>query len=72
MIYGHRGRDVIGHFRDADKDVPIWAIFEVMTLGNVGSFLRCLDLRVKSKVVGDLGMPANIDSELRLGEMIFA
>ena len=71
MIYGHRGRDVIGHFRDADKDVPLWAIFEVMTLGNFGSFFRCLDLRVKAKVVGDLGMPANIDSELRLGEIIF-
>lgn len=72
MIYGHRGRDVIGHFRDADKDVPVWAIFEVMTLGNFGAFYRCLDTRVKSKVVADLSMPANIDSERRLAEMIFA
>lgn len=72
IIYGHRGRDVIGHFRDADKDIPIWAIFEVMTLGNFGSFYDCLDRRVKTVIVRDLGMPTNLDSELRLKEIVFA
>ncbi|WP_452040411.1 Abi family protein [Adlercreutzia rubneri] len=72
IIYGHRGRDVIGHFRDADKDIPIWAIFEVMTLGNFGSFYDCLDRRVETVIVRDLGMPTNLDSELRLKEIVFA
>lgn len=72
IIYGHRGRDVIGHFRDADKDIPIWAIFEVMTLGNFGSFYDCLDKRVKTVIVRDLDMPTNLDSELRLKEIVFA
>ena len=72
IIYGHRGRDVIGHFRDADKDIPIWAIFEVMTLGNFGAFYDCLDRRVKTEIVRDLGMPFNLDSELRLKEIIYA
>lgn len=72
IIYGHRGRDVIGHFRDADKDIPIWAIFEVMTLGNFGSFYDCLDRRVKTVIVRDLGMPTNLDSERRLKEIVFA
>ena len=72
IIYGHRSRDVIGHFRDTDKDIPIWAIFEVMTLGNFGSFYDCLDRRVKTEIVRDLGMPTNLDSEQRLKEIIFA
>ena len=66
-----RHSDVIGHFRDADKDIPIWAIFEVMTLGNFGAFYDCLDRRVKTSVVRDLGMPFNLDSELRLKEIIY-
>ena len=71
IIYYHRKRDVIGHFRDADKDIPIWAIFEVMTLGNFGSFYDCLDRRVKTVIVRDLGLPTNLDSELRLKNIIF-
>ena len=71
IIFGHRRRDVIGHFRDADKDIPIWAIFEVMTLGNFGAFYGCLDRRVKSSIVKDLGMPSNLDSEQRLKDIVF-
>lgn len=55
-------RNVIGHFRDADKDIPIWAIFEVVTLGNFGSFYERLDRRVKTVIVRDIGMPFNLDS----------
>lgn len=65
IFYNHKSRDVIGHFRDADKDIPIWAIFEVMTLGNFGSFYECLDRRVKTAIVRDIGMPFNLDSEQR-------
>lgn len=68
----HNSRDVIRHFRDADKDIPIWAIFEVMTLGNFGSFYECLDKRVKRTIVRDIGMPSNLDSEARLKDIIFA
>ena len=72
IIFNYRKRPVIGHFRDADKDTPIWAIFEVMTLGNFGAFYDCLDKRVKTAIVRDLGMPTNLESELRLKDIIFA
>lgn len=72
IIYSHKERDVIGHFRDIDKDIPIWAVFEVMTLGNFGSFYDCLDDRVKTTIVHDLGMPDNLDSEAFLKDAIFA
>lgn len=67
----HKNRDVIGHFRDADRDIPIWAIFEVMTLGNFGLFYECLDRRVKHRIVQNLGMPSNLESGQRLGDIIF-
>ena len=72
IFRNHKSRDVIGHFRDADKDVPIWAIFEVMTLGNFGSFYECLDKRVQTSVVSDLGMPTNLESERCLRSIIYA
>lgn len=72
IIFDYRKRPVIGHFRDADKDTPIWAIFEVMTLGNFGAFYDCLDRRVKTAIVRDLGMPTNLESELRLKDIVFA
>lgn len=59
IIFDYR-RPVIGRFRDAGKDTPIWAIFEVMTLGNFGAFYDCLDKRVKTAIVRDLGMPTNL------------
>lgn len=71
IFSNHKNRDVIGHFRDTDKDIPIWAIFEVMTLGNFGSFYDCLDKRVKTTVIHDLKMPKNLDSEERLKDIIF-
>lgn len=68
----HNDRDVIRHFRDADRDIPIWALFEVITLGEFGMFYSCLDRRVKTAIVRDLQMPTNIDSEAYLKAMIYA
>ena len=68
----HNSRDVIRHFRDTDRDIPIWAVFEVMTLGNFGAFYECLDGRVKTAVVRDLGMPTNMESERLLLAIIYA
>ena len=73
IIYrNHNSRDVIRHFRDADTGIPIWALFEVMTLGNFGAFYDCLDMRVKSSIVRDVGMPTNLDSAALLKHIIYA
>ena len=73
IIYQHHNsRDVIRHFRDADKDIPIWAIFEVMTLGNFGAFYECLDPRVKGAIVRDIGLPSNLTCDRFLLAIIYA
>lgn len=69
----HDTRAVIRHFRDKDKDIPIWALFEIMTLGNFGVFYGCLHDDVKSAICDDLHMPrGNFDSPSTLNKMIFA
>ncbi len=58
------------HFRDRGRTIPIWAIFEAMTLGEFGNFYACLDRPIKSAIVADLGMPAQFDSEALLLSII--
>lgn len=60
------------HFRDRGRTIPIWAIFEAMTLGEFGNFYACLDRPIKSAIVADLGMPAQFDSEALLLSIIFS
>lgn len=62
---------VIQHFFDADKQVPIWSIFEVITLGTFGAFYKCLDARVKQAIVQELNRPSNFNSASLLGDIIF-
>lgn len=63
---------VIQHFLDEDRSVPLWALFEVMTLGTFGTFYSCLAQQVQNVVVAGLHMPSNFDSASILGNIIFA
>lgn len=52
-IYGNISRDyeknnIIVHYYDKDKPVPIWAIFEIISLGEFGNLITCLNLKVRT------------------------
>ena len=69
----HRNKAVISHFCDKDMDIPIWAIFEIMTLGNFGAFYGCLHDDAKKAICVDLKMPIrNFDSAAVLKKIIFS
>lgn len=73
VVRNHETRAVIRHFRDSDLDIPIWALFEVMTLGNFGAFYNCLGDEIKKEVCDELGLPqTSFNSPLALNKMIFA
>lgn len=72
LIYSNRAKDVIQHFWNSDRDVPIWALCEVMTLGHFGNLYACLSPAAKRAVTDDLSMPSNIDSPHVLTAMVFA
>lgn len=41
---------VVSHFYENDKNVPIWAIFECINLGDFGNFISCLDLESRKDI----------------------
>ncbi len=62
---------MIRHFHEADKEIPVWALFEVMTLGNFGAFYECLDVSIKDDIEADVGLPSNYRAEQLLKDVIF-
>lgn len=65
------GDPVIWHFLEQGKAVPIWALFEELTLGQFGNFYLTLGSNVKAAVASDLGLPRSCDGGKILGNMIF-
>lgn len=72
LVYSRRDKPVIKHFWTSDRDIPIWALCEVMTLGCFGNLYACLSPKARSAVAMDLGFPTNIDSSRILTAAIFA
>ncbi len=51
-IYSVLSRDygrnnIVNHYYDNDKAVPIWAIFELLSLGEFGNFLSCVNVATR-------------------------
>lgn len=64
---------IVQHFYDRDKMIPLWGIFEFLTLGEFGRFYNCLKKDIKLNICDTLhinkGMNTTGDI---LGYMIFA
>lgn len=76
-IYSTLSRDyknklVIQHFYHQDKNVPIWAIFEVLTLGEFGNFISCLEQPTRKLISKSLGINQGFDTDSSLpGSIIY-
>lgn len=44
--------------------MPIWAYFELFTMGDFGIFYECMDMRVKEDICKSLGLPPSAASSL--------
>jgi abortive infection bacteriophage resistance protein len=53
--YGEQN-PVISHFFHSNKPIPLWAIFEVINLGEFGFFLQCLNQETRIDIAKDLDM----------------
>ncbi len=47
---------VISHFFHSNKPMPLWAIFEVINLGEFGFFLQCLNEQTRIAIAEDLDL----------------
>ena len=60
-------RFIVNHYYDKDEPLPIWAIFELMSLGEFGNFVDCLNDVCRQKISQSVGIKVSVDSD---GEML--
>lgn len=54
--------NIVSHYLKNDENIPIWAIFEIITLGEFGNFISTLDLNIRKDISKDLGLNISFDS----------
>lgn len=60
----------VNHFFDSDRSIPIWAVFESLTLGEFGNCFSCSNLNVKRKTSSLLKLPSNLDVDGKLTQFV--
>ncbi len=70
LTENYNRRRLVQHFYHKDLSVPIWAIFEMLTLGYFGDFVHCLELNCRKQLSIELGINQGCDSNARLPEII--
>lgn len=60
------GNEMVMHFYKRDDYVPIWAIFEILSLGEFGNFLKSLRPNTKKLISKSLKLNQTCDSDSRL------
>lgn len=63
-----KGNPKITHFYNnvGYSDVPVWALFEIMTLGDFGNLLSCLTYSVRDDISKRLGLNLACDTDRQL------
>lgn len=74
-IYGDISRDygnsnIVTHYYDKDRPVPIWAIFEIISLGEFGYFISSLNANTRARISSSIGVKSSFDMDARLVEKI--
>ena len=63
-------KEVVQHFYHKDLSVPIWAIFEILTLGEFGNCFSCLNYPIRNAVSKSLGLHQAFDTDAFLTKRI--
>ena len=53
---------IVSHYLKKDESIPIWAIFEIITLGEFGNLISTLNLQIRKEISRDLGLNISFDS----------
>jgi abortive infection bacteriophage resistance protein len=74
-IYSVISRDygrnnIVSHYYDQDRPMPIWAIFELLSLGEFGNFIACLNITTRQKISASVGIKSGVDADGRMLEKI--
>lgn len=64
--YHNRNPKITHFYNNGYADVPIWALFEIMTMGDFGHLLQCLTYDVRDDISRSLGLNNSCDTERQL------
>ena len=65
--------NIVSHYLKNDESVPIWAIFEIITLGEFGNLISTFSVKIRKAISKDIGLNIAFDSGGKLFEnIIFA
>ena len=62
----NKSKSVIEHFYIKERHVPIWAIFEIITMGELGNFIACLKKDVREQISKEIKLNMSVDSNSEL------
>lgn len=61
---------IVSHFYSKDKHVPIWAIFEIITLGTFADLIKSLEFSVRRKIDKEMKINVAFDTNAKFPEKI--
>lgn len=65
--------NIVSHYLKNDESIPIWAIFEIITLGEFGNLISTFSVKIRKAISKDIGLNIAFDSGGKLFEnIIFA
>ena len=63
-------RFVVNHYYDKDQPLPIWAIFELISLGEFATFIECLEEDTRKQIGKEIGIKSYADNDGKLLTMM--
>ncbi len=72
-IYGYSDRSnknsqatIVSHFYNRGDEIPIWALFEIISLGDFAEFIWCLNKDIREEILKYLDIYSSADTDRQL------
>ena len=66
----NKSNKIVNHFYSKDQYVPIWGIFEIMTLGTFSDLIKSLELDTRMRISKEMGINISYDTNAKFPEKI--
>lgn len=58
-----KDNNIVSHYLKKDESVPIWGVFEIITLGEFGNLISTFDIKIRQDIAKDIGFNIAYDSK---------
>ena len=55
-LHTKNSENPIAHFVNTSRNIPIWALFETLSLGDTANFIKALDVSLRTKMMKNIGI----------------